>query len=179
MFMRNSSVSVGLLILMASVFGHSVAAATLQGPNLGIAVSPEAIKERDISVFPDGSGLPPGQGTVEAGRHIYESRCAACHGPRGIGASAEELVGQGRLDGPNPDKSIGNYWPHATTIFDYVRRAMPFDAPGSLNDDQVYAVTAYLLHLNGLMPADAVLNTENLPRIIMPNRNGFLRVWPE
>ncbi|MBM3203848.1 c-type cytochrome [Candidatus Woesearchaeota archaeon] len=167
----------GLLIGLAAA--PAGAAAVTEGPRLGQPASAASIAARDLSVFPDGSGLPPGQGSVETGKAVYQTRCATCHGPGGIGGSAEELIGQGRLDGPTPDKSLGNYWPYATTVFDFVRRAMPLDRPGSLDDAEVYAVTAYLLYLNRLIPADTVLTADNLPRLVMPNRNGFVSVWPE
>ncbi|MGI9211833.1 MAG: c-type cytochrome [Methylococcaceae bacterium] len=168
-----------VLVLVAGMAHETALAASMEGPKLGVPATSRQIAERDISVFPDGTGLPLGTGTVAQGQVVYETQCAFCHGPKGIGGSAEELVGRGRLDGPTPDKSVGNYWPYATTIFDFVRRSMPLHAPGSLSDGQVYAVTAYLLYLNGLIAADAVLSSENLSQVVMPNRNGFVQVWPE
>lgn len=167
------------LVLVAAMAHETALVAGMEGPKLGVVATAREIAARDISVFPDGTGLPLGAGTVTQGQTLYETQCASCHGPKGIGGSAEELVGRGRLDGPTPDKSVGNYWPYATTIFDFVRRSMPLNAPGSLNDGQVYAITAYLLYLNGLVTADEVISAENLSRVVMPNRNGFVRVWPE
>ncbi|BBL73621.1 c-type cytochrome [Methylomagnum ishizawai] len=155
------------------------AQAAPEGPELGRPATPQEIAAQDINVFPDGSGLPPGQGTVAAGKALYASRCAGCHGPQGVGGSAEELAGGSPPNSPHPDRTLGAYWPYATTVFDYVRRAMPIDAPRSLDDNQVYAVTAYLLHLNGLLGAQATLDAKTLAAIKMPNRDGFQRVWPE
>ncbi len=111
----------------------------------------------DIDVRPDGQGLPPGHGNVRDGAALYAARCAGCHGARGEGAAAEALAGgQGSLASAKPLRTVGSYWPYATTLFDYVRRAMPFDAPQSLSADETYAVSAYVLHLNGLLPEEAI-----------------------
>ena len=130
--------------------------------------------------MPDGTGLPPGQGTVEQGRAVYARRCAACHGPTGVEGPFDVLVGRLENDGfPFGDggrevSTIGNYWPYATTVFDYVRRAMPFDAPGSLGDDDVYAVVALLLSWNELLPPEQPLNAESLAAVVMPSRDRFV-----
>lgn len=155
------------------------AAGAPEGPKLGRPAGPAEIAAEDISVFPDGSGLPPGSGTAAAGQALYEARCASCHGVKGEGGSAGELAGGSPLNGPHPDRTIGTYWPHATTVFDFVRRSMPPDAPRSLSDGEVYVVTAYLLHLNGLIGEQTELNAKTLPEIRMPNREGFVRIWPE
>ena len=125
-------------------------------------------------VLPDGRGLPNGRGSVEAGEAIYAARCLSCHGRDGRGGPGGELAG-GRADltTEQPDQTIGTYWPFATTLFDFVRRAMPYDAPWSLSDDEVYAVVAYLLSLNGLLDADAHLDASALMKIEMPNMAGF------
>ncbi|CAI8735955.1 c-type cytochrome [Methylocaldum szegediense] len=149
-----------------------------EGPKLGRPASPEEIAAQDINVFPDGTGLPPGKGTAHEGKALYDAKCASCHGPKGIGGSAEELAGGGSLTGPHPDKNIGTYWPYATTLFDFVRRSMPLDAPRSLTDDQVYAVTAYLLYINGIIDERTEMNAASLPRVEMPNRRGFIPIWP-
>ncbi|BBA32554.1 uncharacterized protein sS8_0589 [Methylocaldum marinum] len=158
---------------------NAAAGAAPEGPKLGRPASPGEIAGQDINVFPDGSGLPPGQGTAREGKPVYDAVCASCHGPAGIGGSAGELAGGGLLTGPHPDKNIGTYWPYATTLFDFIRRSMPLHAPRSLNDDQVYAVTAYLLLINDIIGEREEMNAGTLPRVTMPNRNGFIQVWPE
>lgn len=160
------------------VGGIGAALAAPAGPGLGQPLSIDEIAEISIHVFPDGSGLPPGRGTAAEGREIYERQCASCHGPNGTGGSAEELAGaRNSLTDDPPDKTIGTYWPYATTLFDYIRRSMPLNAPRSLSVDQVYAVTAYLLFLNGIIGQDRALDEATLARIEMPNRNGFIPVY--
>jgi S-disulfanyl-L-cysteine oxidoreductase SoxD len=130
-----------------------------------------------LNVFPDGRGLPPGHGNVAGGGELFARHCAACHGDAGQGGTAEELAGAKRpLNTPSPDKTIGSYWPYATTLFDFIRRAKPMNAPGTLSADEVYALCAWLLHVNGVIDGDAVLDAQSLPAIRMPNRNGFLPI---
>ena len=149
-----------------------------QLPSYGVGRAPtaEEIDAWDVIVGPEGKELPPGEGTARAGREVFSLRCAECHGTEGQGADkAEPLVGgQGTLKSPKPLKTVGSYWPYATTIWDYVNRAMPFDRPGTLTHDQVYAVVAYLLHLNGIIGEDDVINATTLPQVKMPNREGFV-----
>jgi mono/diheme cytochrome c family protein len=141
----------------------------------GRLASPDEIRLWNIDVSPDGTGLPEGSGSVARGQQVFEENCAACHGDRGQGGIADRLAGgQGSLTSDHPVKTVGSFWPYATTLFDYVRRAMPYPAPQTLSDDDTYAVVAYILNLNGLVPADATLNRSNLPAIRMPNRNGFV-----
>jgi mono/diheme cytochrome c family protein len=141
-----------------------------QGPlGLGSRPTPAEIATIDIAVAPDGEGLPPGRGTVGDGARVYSEKCADCHGVEGVDGPYDRLVG-----GQKPTKTIGSYWPYATTVFDYVRRTMPFDAPGSLNDEEIYAVTAWLLWKNDIIPADAVIDRTTLPKVTMPNRNAFI-----
>ncbi len=128
----------------------------------------------DALIGADGQGLPAGSGTSADGGILYRKKCERCHGPEGRGATAEELVGGiGSLGTAYPDRAIGSYWPYAPPLFDYVRRAMPADAPLSLSDDEVYALTAYLLHLNGLIGEQSVVDAASLARLQMPNRGGF------
>jgi S-disulfanyl-L-cysteine oxidoreductase SoxD len=130
----------------------------------------------NIAVGPDGAGLPAGQGTVAQGRVLYAAQCAACHGAQGEGVRGlgDRLVGTEPIDSTGWNRTIGNYWPYATSVFDYIRRAMPFDRPGTLSDDEVYALTAYLLHRNEIIPADGVMDATRLPRVTMPARDRFV-----
>ena len=145
----------------------------------GTPITEAEIAAWDISVEPDGTGLPAGSGSVAEGARLFAGRCALCHGADGKGGKADALVGgAGSLTSEAPVKTVGSYWPFATTLFDYVRRAMPYFAPGSLADDEVYAITAYVLHLNGIVAEDAVLDAERLVGIRMPNREGFASWWP-
>lgn len=164
------------LLVAAAVIQTTQAAP--EGPKLGKPLTAQELAGLDINVFPDGSGLPSGKGTAVEGKAVYDAQCAACHGLKGTGGSAGELAGGSALNGPHPDQTVGNYWPYATTIFDFTRRSMPLNAPRRLSDDQVYAVTAYLLHINGIIDAGAEMNARTLPEIRMPNREGFTRIWP-
>jgi mono/diheme cytochrome c family protein len=151
-----------------------------QTPDLGRSLTPEEIRKIDITIAPDGEGLPPGSGSVSAGERIYAEKCQACHGPRGAGNPMEQLTGGiGSLESAKPVKTAVSYWPSATTIFDYIRRAMPITAPQSLSNDEVYALTAYLLSIDGVISKDAKLDRRSLPRVKMPNRDGFVSWWPE
>ena len=128
-------------------------------------------------MFPDGRGLPAGRGTAKQGAVLFADKCAVCHGPGGRGATAEELTGgSAPLTAKSPDKTIGLYWPYATTIFDFTRRAMPMFAPGSLSADEVYALTAFLLFANGVIAEADEMNATTLPKVRMPNRNGFVGI---
>ena len=142
---------------------------------VGRTPTPEEIRAWDISIAPDGTGLPEGSGTAAAGREIYSNRCARCHGEKGEGRDSVALAGgQGTLKTPKPLRTVGSYWPYATTIYDYVNRSMPFDKPGTLSKEQVYALTAYVLYLNGLVGENTVIDAKSLPKVQMPNRNGFV-----
>ncbi|MFW5450554.1 MAG: c-type cytochrome [Methylophagaceae bacterium] len=134
----------------------------------------------NLSISPDGTGLPAGSGTAAQGADIFALQCAACHGPEGIGASADPLVGEvGSLTSDYPEKTVNSYWPYATTLFDYIRRAMPINAPFSLTADEVYSLSAYILSQDGIIAADVELNKENLPQVTMPNRDGFIAIHPD
>ena len=151
--------------------------APTQRLGLGQTPSAEQIRAWDIDVRADGTGLPPGSGSVVQGKAIYDARCLACHGANGEQGPAPRLAGGlGTLADKAPVLTVGSYWPYATTLYDYIRRAMPLDRPQSLTADEVYAVTAYTLHLNGIVGADAVLDAQSLPKIRMPNRDGFRQV---
>ena len=143
---------------------------------VGRALSTDEIAEADISVAPDGEGLPPGEGAATEGARIYEGSCRECHGPEGRGGDEVGFIGKpSDLTGGKPAKTVGSYWPYATTLWDYINRAMPFDRPGELTHDQVYAVTAYILSLNGIVAEDATLDAASLSKVEMPNKNGFVR----
>jgi len=129
----------------------------------------------DIDVAPDGKNLPAGSGSVAKGREVYNTQCIACHGAKGEGGIGDKLAGgQGTLATPAPVKTVGSYWPYATTLFDYIRRAMPLNAPQSLSTEEVYAVSGYVLFLNGLVNENAVIDAHTLANLKMPNRNGFI-----
>src|ERR1700722_3141195 len=161
-----------------AVFGLAwVIPAQAQSPyGIGRAATPAEIAGWNIDVDRDGHNLPPGRGSVSHGHEIFDQQCAACHGAKGEGGSVgERLVGgQGTLATPKPVRTVGSYWPYAPTLFDYIRRAMPQNAPQSLSDEDVYAVSAYILNLNGLLPADATLDAKTLSAIKMPNRSMFV-----
>lgn len=148
--------------------------------DLGRPATHAEIARMDIDVMPDGTGLPPGGGTPEEGQALYDAKCRHCHGENGRGKPFDRLVG--RIEGdafpfgedPRTPRSIGSYWPYATTIFDYTRRAMPLERPGSLTDDEVYALTAYLLFENELWPSGARLDGASLPKLVMPARDRFV-----
>lgn len=134
----------------------------------------------NLSIAPDGKALPVGKGTSAQGAKIFALKCAACHGPEGIGASAEPLIGEvGSLASEYPEKTVNSYWPYATTLFDYIRHAMPIDAPFSLSADEVYALSAYILSQDGIITPESELNEKTLPQITMPNRDGFVAIYPD
>jgi S-disulfanyl-L-cysteine oxidoreductase SoxD len=164
-----------LAICSALIACHGAALA--ESPNLGKAASPEEIASWDVSIGPDGAGLPPGSGTPKQGEQVYLAKCVACHGEKGAGKPNDQLVGGQELLAPGraPVKTVGNFWPYATTVFDYVRRAMPLNEPKSLGDDEVYAVVAYILWLNGVIAENDTIDAKTLPAVRMPNRDGFIR----
>jgi cytochrome c len=163
----------------AALFASASLAAT-PSPNLGRAPNSAELSAIDISITPDGRGLPTGSGTVDQGAAVYTAKCQACHGANGVGGPNDRLTGGiGSLASPKPVKTVASYWPYATTVFDYVRRAMPITAPQSLSNDEVYAVTAYLLSVDGIVPKDARLDATSLPQVRMPNRDGFVSWEPK
>ena len=143
---------------------------------LGQPVTGQQLSAWDIDIAANGVGLPAGSGSVGQGKLIFQAKCASCHGAEGQGGPANKLTGGGNLNTAGAIKTIGSYWPFATTIFDYVRRAMPYGAPQSLSNDEVYALTAYLLNANQIVDADTVMDAKALPLVQMPNRAGFVRV---
>ena len=163
--------AVGLIVLLGGV------GIAEEPPLYGIGrpATEREIKAWDIDVDPSGAGLPPGRGTVPQGAAVYAAKCAACHGPTGTEGPQNRLVGgHGSLATGRPTKTIGSYWPYATTLYDYIYRAMPLTAPQSLTPDEVYAVVAWLLHQNQIIPADAVIDARTIPDVTMPNRKGFV-----
>jgi len=164
------------LLAVASVLAVVSNAALAENPNLGRIAAPEEIASWDISIGPDGAGLPPGSGTPKQGEAVYTAKCLVCHGEKGAGKPNDALVGgRGTLAGDQPPvKTVGSFWPYATTLFDYVRRAMPLNESKSLTNDEVYAVVAYLLQLSGIVGENETINAQTLPRVQMPNRDGFM-----
>ena len=163
-------------LAFVALFCTATAAVAADAPKLGQAVSPADLAAWDISIAPDGIGLPPGQGTSAQGEAVYVSKCLACHGEKGAGKPNDVLVGgAGSLAaGQTPVKTVGSFWPYATTLFDYIRRAMPYNEPKSLTADEAYAVSAYVLALNGIIGAGDVVDAQSLPKVKMPNRDGFV-----
>ena len=155
-------------------------AAQIAPPKLGRPATPEEIAKVDISIPPDGKGLPPGSGSVAQGAQVFAAKCSVCHGANAEGTpSGDRLVGGvGTLASANPVKTVSSYWPYATTLFDYIRRAMPLTNPQSLQNDEAYAVVAYILSIDNIVLKDAVLDAQSLPKVQMPNRSGFINWEP-
>ena len=166
-----------LIVAVALTLGSSAAFA--QAPNLGKPIDPAEIAAWDISILPDGTGLPPGSGTPAQGAPIYAQKCAMCHGIDGKGGANAAVVGGGPLKDMESAKTIANFWPYATTIFDFTRRAMPWQQPKTLTNDEVYALTAYILALNKLIGENDEMNAKTLPKVKMPNRDGFIIRFPD
>jgi cytochrome c len=172
--MRTSSAA----LLASLIAGAAFAAEPTRTPMLGHPASPLEVEAWDISIGPDGVGLPPGQGSVEQGKVVFAQLCQPCHNEAGKGQPSDRLTGGvGTLATPAPVKTVASFWPYATTLFDYIRRAMPLPAPQSLKDEQVYALVAYLLSVDGIVPATATLDASSLKAIALPNRDGFVP-WP-
>ena len=162
---------------LVALFSSLTTAAVAQAPKLGMHVSEAEIAAWNIEIAPDGVNLPAGSGTAAQGEKIFAEKCQVCHGERGAGKPNDQLVGGfGTLMTPDKPavKTVGSFWPYATTLFDYTRRAMPWMAPKSLSDAEVYSVTAYILMLNGIIKSDAIMDANSLPKVAMPNRDGFM-----
>jgi len=170
--MRTRELYLALLAGVALAFATSAHSQSPYG--IGRPATPAEIAGWNIDIDREGHNLPPGSGSVSHGHEIFDQQCAACHGAKGEGGVGDRLVGgQGTLATKTPVRTVGSYWPYAPTLFDYIRRAMPQNAPQSLSNEDVYAVSAYILNLNGLLPADATLDAKTLSAIKMPNRNMF------
>ena len=165
------SLGIATAVEAGSNYGHKY--------DFGTPASAADIAKIDIDVMPDGRGAPPGQGTYDEGKKVYEGTCAACHGAdmakpvKGTGA-APLRGGRGTLTSGKPKKTVESYWPYASTLFDYTKRSMPFNEPGSMNDNDIYAVVAYILAEGGIISKDTVMNAKTLASVKMPNRNGFI-----
>lgn len=189
--------NLGMTVTLSVVVAGLAAAAQTSTYEVGRAPTDEELRAWDISIGPEGQGLPPGHGTAKEGANLYAQKCAMCHGPNGGDAPANApnlwpypayigrrpvrplVGGKGTLASPNPVRTIGSFWPIATPLWDYINRAMPPKGEGTLSPDQVYALTAYLLYLNGIIKEDDVLDAKSLPKVRMPNRNGFVPSRPE
>ncbi|MCC8956558.1 cytochrome c [Bradyrhizobium sp. Pear77] len=171
--MARRSLNTVALVSAIAMLGVAVRAEERYG--IGREATPAEVAGWNIDIGRDGAGLPPGSGSVERGRIVFSEQCVACHGDSGQGGVGDRLVGgQGTLASPKPIRTVGSYWPYASTLFDYIRRAMPQNAPQSLSNEDVYAVSAYILSLNGIVPANAVLDAKSLAAVKMPNRDGFV-----
>jgi S-disulfanyl-L-cysteine oxidoreductase SoxD len=164
-------------ILLAAATAGGIGVALAESPKLGRPIAEADVKDWDIAILPNGVGLPAGQGTPQEGAKVFVEKCAMCHGDAAKGGVAPfypALVGGAPLtSGIETQKTIANYYAYATTVFDYIRRAMPYNAPRSLPDSEVYALTAYILSLNKLIGENDVMDAKTLPQVKMPNRDGF------
>jgi len=166
-------------ITLVSLVGTGTVLAQDEDYGLGREATAKEIAGWNIDAPPSGEGLPDGSGSVAEGKEVYQAQCQACHGADGKSGPMNRLVGgKGSLASDAPVKTVGSYWPYATTLYDYVHRAMPFNSPQSLSPDETYAVTAYVLNLNGIVDGDTTLDADSLPEIKMPNRDGFVRPDP-
>lgn len=174
MSMRRRLALAAFLALAMSAPAHA------QTPGLGEPVTERDAGAWNIDIAPNGAGLPKGAGTARQGEAVYAAKCASCHGATGGGTPSDRLVGGfgDKAGGPPAAKTVGSFWPYSTTLFDYIRRAMPLNAPKSLSDDEVYALSAYLLERNGIIRADQTMNAKTLPKVVMPNRQTFFAVYP-
>jgi cytochrome c len=175
------SMSKTLLLAAAGLSLAAGAAFAADAPKFGKPITESDASAWDISIAPDGKGLPAGSGTPAQGAALYAQKCAACHAAMGEGGLGPRLVGGGgTLKAPaQPVQTVGSYWPYATMVFDYIRRAMPYAQPKSLSNDEVYAAVAYILSINGIIKDTDVMNKDTIMKVQMPNRDGFVNLYPE
>ena len=179
---RNLLLSTVCFLALASLHAQTNTGGVQTAPapkptGLGRPASAEELRQRDITTLPNGAGLPDGKGTATQGEAVYRDKCVSCHGPNGEGnlPQGPQLVGGiGSLASDNPVRTVGSFWPYATSVWDYIHRAMPLNQPGSLSADETYAVTAFLLNRNKIIEANEVMSRESLPKVRMPNRDGFI-----
>ena len=153
---------------------------TTQKPSLGKIVSIKEINAVDFVVMPDGDGLPIGSGSVESGKELFAMHCQACHGSDGVnGINGDLSGGHGTINGPVPKKTVGSYWPYATILFDYIRRAMPYQSPGILSNDEIYALSAYILYINNIIDEKEVITQKTIVDVEMPNSQNFIWAYPK
>ena len=173
--MHRSIPRLAILAVLTSLAAGAASGADQASPRLGRAATAEEIAKADISIDPQGLNLPPGSGSVQQGAAVFMAKCQVCHGPAGANGPMDRLTGGvGTLGSAKPIQTVASYWPYATTLFDYIRRAMPLPAPRSLTNDEAYALAAYLLSVDGIVAKDAVLDARTLPKVQMANRAGFV-----
>jgi cytochrome c len=165
--------------LVAGTVALASAAAQAEGPNLGQPITEADVGAWNLNAMPDGTGMPPGSGTPAQGAAIFAEKCVACHGEGGKGGAAAALVGRPPLDRIDATKTIANFWGYASTVFDFTRRAMPWMSPKTLTDDEVYAITAYLLSENQIIGPNDTMNAQTLPKVKMPNADNFIIRFPD
>ena len=169
-----------LILALLPALALPAVAQTTPTTNLGRPATAEEIQAWDISVGPPGKELPPGKGTPKEGAALFARKCAACHGPTGEGGAEKALVGgKGTLADLSPKRTVGSYWPYATTVWDYINRAMPRMQEGTLTPNEVYSLTAYLLWRNKIIGENDVMDAQSVPKVRMPNRDGFLPAKPQ
>ena len=174
--MSMRDVAIAVCILACAI---GAGAARAESPRLGKPISQSDLAEWDINILPDGTNLPPGSGTAADGAKIFADKCALCHGDKGQGGIAARLIGGPQKASLNGGKTIANYWPYATTLFDFIRRAMPYTEPRSLTDQEVYSLVAFILAENKLIGEDDEINATTLPKVRMPNRDNFVVQFPD
>ena len=172
-----------LLFLFLICYQYSLAVDDVfadKAPMLGKSISINAVQEVDFVVLPNGDGLPEGSGGADTGKRLFNIHCMACHGEKAKGGINGDLAGgHGSINGASPKKTVGSYWPYATILFDYIRRAMPYQTPGSLNNNEVYALSAYVLFLNNIIDEQEIMNAKTLVKVKMPNRDNFIWAYEQ